>query len=113
MNLLKKEEYQLWADGSGLHWAILEHPELRKVCYDGDDAGVRSPVEKQPQLTKNSEAFKRAIEKCGVVYADFQSFQVCRKKQGGAPESGGKPLRRLKIRSGFVVSNYYMRTKRG
>ena len=31
MNLLKEEEeYQLWADGSGLHWAILEHPELRK-----------------------------------------------------------------------------------
>ncbi|MED5303754.1 MAG: DNA-directed RNA polymerase [Candidatus Thermoplasmatota archaeon] len=121
MNLLKEEEeYQLWADGSGLHWAILEHPELRKeFCYDRDDAeGCGHLWKKQPELTKKTvKSFKGAIEEvCGVVYGDFEeSFsRAVERSMGRYPGVRWETSETVDdTDSGFVVSNYYMKTQEG
>ena len=121
MKLLKEEEeHQLWAEGSGLHWAILEHPELKgQFWYDPEDKGKSGPLWKeQPNLTRRSvRAYKQAIEEvCGVVYADFEeAFSTAvERSEGKYPGVRWRTSGSIEeMDSGFVVSNYYMKAQEG
>ena len=120
MRLLEDEEhYHLWARGSGLFWAVLEHPELKKqFWYDRENEGECGPLwKRQPDLTTMTvKCYKEAIEHvCGSVYGEFESVMkgAVEKSKGKYPGIRWKSSSGKEGERGFEVSNYYMKHKKG